>query len=121
MRKITLVILLLAGLLLGTGPVMANGAPPMIYGAGNLSCGTWSEGRRQPHSPAVSLARSWVLGFLSAMDGATHFISHDTKRLRSLDVNAVNSWLDDYCRANLLDHIALAAARLTNQLGEQNR
>jgi hypothetical protein len=121
MRKLTPVILILAGLLLGSGPVMANGTPAMIYGAGNLSCDTWSEGRRQPHNPAVSLARSWVLGFLSAMDGATHFISHDTKRLRSFDVNAVNGWLDNYCRANPRDYVALAAARLANQLDEQNR
>jgi hypothetical protein len=107
--------------LIMSSTAMANAASPIIYGAGNLTCSSWSEGRGQAHNPVVPLARTWVLGFLSAMDGATHFISHDAKRLRNVDVDTVNGWLDDYCRANPADTIALAAARLTNELGELNR
>lgn len=107
--------------LIMSSTAMANATAPAIYGAGYLTCSSWSEARGQPHNPVVPLAQTWVLGFLSAMDGATHYISHDTKRLRHVDVDSVDGWLDDYCRANPADTIALAAARLTNQLGELNR
>jgi len=73
----------------------------------------------------VNLELSWVQGWLSAenqefkstvskMPDKAKFGDKDL--LIGLDVDAIEGWLENYCRAHPLDHLFAAANALTGEL-----
>jgi hypothetical protein len=73
-------------------------------GQGNSSCGSWTAWRRDGLSVAPG---QWVLGFLS---GVGFDSGGDDNPLQGMDADGVWAWIDSYCAAHPIDHIAAAAA-----------
>jgi hypothetical protein len=84
-----------------------------IYGMGNLSCGTWLHEGGNPLSLSRIGMLSWVLGFTSAAGYYT--VRGD---LRDTDGQAIEAWVDKYCRENPLNKIKDAAASLVDELSK---
>jgi hypothetical protein len=85
----------------------AEAAQPGNYnllGSGTISCGTWTVWRRVGRA---SLPEQWILGFLS---GVGYEGGGGDNPLNGVDADAVWAWMDNYCRANPLDHVANAGA-----------
>ncbi len=85
--------------------------PPLvtIIGAGNRSCGQWTEDQRR-NEPDKYIDQEWVEGFLTGYNSAgtngVFNLGH------GIDVPALNEWVTNYCSAHPLDTIAVAAAWL---------
>jgi hypothetical protein len=73
-----------------------------ILGTGTASCGSWTALRREGQA---SLPEQWILGFLSGV-GYARVVEYGQDPLNGIDANAVWAWVDNYCQANPLDHLA---------------
>jgi hypothetical protein len=104
MRWIVLAGPLVAAFLLRSAEAQTS----MIMGVGGLSCGTWTEAKREGEAFEY---RAWMLGFLSGIGIASitwqpHGQSVDP--LTGTDKDGVLGWVDNYCQAHPLDLIAAA-------------
>jgi len=82
-----------------------------MLGEGLASCGQWTQAR-QANDPKVGRMAQWVAGFLSGLN--TEATGKDF--LVGTDFDAVMGWVDNYCRAQPLDPLVTAAAKLRNEL-----
>lgn len=82
-----------------------------VYGAGTQSCGAWLV---NPHGDLRrSHMLSWVLGWVSA---STYFTEAVGAHMRHTDANAVEAWVDKYCRENPLKDVSYASGELVAEL-----
>ena len=89
-----------------------------VYGAGTTSCGKWLADR-QNLSHHVEL--NWVLGWLTSSSyfiEALRPLNPNGGGLRHTDANAVEAWLDKYCRENPLKNIADGSLNLVDELSK---
>jgi hypothetical protein len=102
------------------GAVTLRPPPPpprtfTVYGVGNKSCGAWlSEGAESPGNGVKqpnNINTAWVMGFISGV-GAFNPLGV----LKETDGPAIEIWMNNYCRANTLDHVAEAAMALSKAL-----
>jgi hypothetical protein len=93
-----------------------------VLDVGANSCGKWTEARRVHGTPAEGTYTSWIYGYLSAaaasLEGEARsavFFGMNDKTLiekanilgpQSIDADAINAWMDNYCRAHPLETIA---------------
>jgi hypothetical protein len=77
---------------------------------GGLSCGRWTNTPKRSHEREVFT--KWVLGFLSGVN----IESEGSDFLKSMDVDALTAWVDNYCRANPLHGITEAMVELVKVL-----
>jgi hypothetical protein len=96
---------------LGTAIPVCNAADFQMLGAGTSSCGSWTASRRHPNSAAAIMYEAWVLGFLS---GVGSVAAARVDPLEGLDYNAVDGWVDNYCRDHPLDRIEGAAVQFVS-------
>lgn len=106
-----------------------------VLGAGASSCGKWMEARKVRGTSAEATHTSWVYGYLSAeaallasdARGAV-FLGKNSQTLiekadilnpKYIDVNAINAWMDNYCRAHAFETIADALRVLVAALKEK--
>jgi hypothetical protein len=80
-----------------------------LIGVGLNSCGTWTANRAQPNSIGARLSEQWVVGFLF---GAAS-LGPAVDPMNNTDAEGVWAWIDNYCHANPLDTISIAAAHFT--------
>ena len=102
-----LIVGLTAGLLFGTLASEASHRSPglyTIYGAGNLSCGTYAEQSR-------GTQLSWILGFVSGV-GSQAF-------LEETDRAAIEAWIRHYCHMYPLQTVAAASTSLVVTLAQR--
>jgi hypothetical protein len=102
MGKIALGALVVGALLLSASSTSA--VTITMKGIGAQSCGTWVES----YSPPMLV---WVQGFLS--HGAH---ARQGNILADVGHEAINVWIDNYCRAHPLDLISTAAFELELEL-----
>lgn len=57
---------------------------------------------------------NWVKGFITGINWAK-----DSEIARDLDIETVRKWMDNYCRANLHETVAAAAAAMVTELEAQ--
>ena len=81
-----------------------------VMGGGNLSCGKWIEFRDQP-SIHYQLEQ-WVFGYISGVNWYS-----DKKQSTPPDGDAAVAFIDQYCKNNPSDSLALAAAALVQETG----
>ncbi len=107
-------ILILAALLVGS--FSAHGY--MRYGDGNRSCGEWTQIQENGDAAAVA---QWVLGWVSAAGYYTvaKGIDNDSGILASIDSQAIETWVDDYCRRKPLNTVAHAAEAAVKELAKR--
>jgi hypothetical protein len=93
-----------------------------VLDLGANSCGKWTEARLVHGTPAEETHTSWVYGYLNAaaalLEGearsAVFFGTNDKTLIekanilspRYIDANAINAWMDNYCRTHPLETIA---------------
>jgi hypothetical protein len=107
MKKLLLVVALLVL------PHTAN-ADAMTYGQGIQSCGIWTTERNKGDSWAALVNQAWVLGFITAIDMSLQ--ATRDRMLKRTDTVAMTSFIDNYCAANPLKSIELAALDLVSKL-----
>lgn len=105
MRPIYLVILI-AGLLSVYGNVRAE---ITMIGAGNLSCGTWLDARKNAAKSASPAFEQWVVGFISGAAWAGNEINKIGDPLGPTDADGVYYWIDEYCRTHAAESLKVAA------------
>ena len=94
----------------------AQPVPVLTFGAGNSSCGTWTQTRSGPVTLKTVEYVSWVLGFMSGRSTARMYTAP-----KSFDSGAVLGWMDNYCRQNPLQSILAAAIMLDLEVAPINR
>ena len=114
MKKLS-VGLVLAGMLLA-----AEADAGSLWGAGTASCGRWVTDRRNAPSTAL-FEFSWVQGYITGLNsGMPSSYTNNGQVGAQLDINAAEVWLDNYCQAHPLDHLADAADQLYTYARSRN-
>jgi hypothetical protein len=80
-----------------------------LWGAGQESCGRWSETR---HTPTHYQYIQWVEGFISGVNWACRM-----QQAQPLDTAAIVAFMDRYCTNNPLHPIVKAAEVLVHETG----
>jgi hypothetical protein len=81
----------------------------LTIGEGATSCGTWTQARQ---NRSAGLAAQWVAGYLSGSNMDTNH----PDALVGADFQGLVGWIDNYCRANPLDPLVIAAWKLFREL-----
>lgn len=82
-------------------------ADKYLMGSGAKTCGSWTQA-----SPTVKHWKvSWLLGYLS---GINYFVKPEM--FSGQDVAAIESWMDNYCRAHPRDVLVTGANDLSIEL-----
>ena len=87
-----------------------------VHGAGAVSCGKWTQDRRDS-VPLAGALESWVQGFISAANGAMAQPGAPMFDWAA-DTNdeGVFAWIDNYCAAHPLNHVSTAADAMFGEL-----
>jgi hypothetical protein len=109
--------------------------PGYMLGIGASSCGKWMEARKVRGTPAEAMHTSWVYGYLSAeaallasdardavllgKNSQTLIERADILNPKYINANAINAWMDNYCRVHPLETIADALRVLLAGLKEK--
>lgn len=91
-------------------PTIAKAGSVSIRGAGSFSCGSWI--KETDYRP---LNMQWVLGFITALNYAESQRKPkdgETDLVDGTDANAIEVWMTNYCQANPLEDIWVAAGLL---------
>jgi hypothetical protein len=83
-----------------------------LLGEGNASCGEWTRERQK--TGLGSELRAWVRGYVTAANAYA-----DTKFLTRTSIDAINIWIDDYCRSKPFEKLAQAVDALVVALHSQ--
>src|SRR5262249_35509317 len=78
-----------------------------VWAMGNMSCGQWiTERQKDPEGMTVSLAVSWITGFVTGLNAFLPSTSLHSKEVGShTDLPSLIVWLDGYCQQHPLDKI----------------
>jgi len=80
-----------------------------IRGSGSQSCGSWTAAKEKGNWDRVVFL-SWVGGYLTAY---SRWVEKDYRgSVTTSDSEGAWAWVDNYCRDNPLDNVALAASEL---------
>lgn len=106
-----------------------------VLDVGASSCGKWIEARKVRGTPAEVTHTSWVYGYLIAAaarlesdargavllgeNNQTLIEKADILSPKYIDANAINAWMDNYCRAHPLETIVDALRVLLAGLKEK--
>lgn len=82
----------------------------MVYGAGTVSCGKWTEVRKLRVGVA---GEQWLAGFVTAFN-LYGFGGEDAAN--GIDMSGLAGWIDNYCQKNPLDNLSRAAESLVTEL-----
>jgi len=104
MRKVLFAALLCFSVVAGAGE---------IKGAGATTCGAWLRDRQ--HNDHFSQL-NWVLGYISSYNMFVYNGKDPNGIFGSVDPEAIQAWLDNYCREYPLDPVARGATTLVNEL-----
>ena len=111
MKRATNVVLVLL-LAMGVTILMtARTTALKIMGMVDTSCGSWTQARAIHQSQLMEL---WVIGFMSGVNYARSDERSDM--LKGTDVEALWSWIDNYCRSHPLETLPTAAIHLALEL-----
>lgn len=98
-------------LFLGVATTSPSQQTHYFYGAGLESCGSWTAMRRLEKTSNYYADVAWIQGFLSA--AGAYFLTAP----RETDADAIDGFVDNYCRDHPLEKLSLAAHALVNELG----
>ena len=117
----------IAGLLGIVVNMPAQGETRTVIGAG-MGCGDWTRARlseqRGNNNVGDLIHRyqmfAWVTGYLSGANEISQGPDFLTERTGT-STSAIEGWIDNYCKANPLDSMAIAAAALKTDLQTRSR
>jgi len=88
--------------------------PVMIIGNGTRSCAEWTSNRNDPTGVTTIAMEAWIGGFITAFNNYGPRRSGDV--LNGMTSDAVWTWMDNYCRVNPQDQLAVAAVAFVKEL-----
>jgi hypothetical protein len=88
--------------------------PVMIVGNGTRSCAEWTSNRNDPAGVTTIAMEAWIGGFITAFNSYGAGRSGDV--LNGMTSDAVWIWMDNYCRVNPQDQLAVAAVAFVKEL-----
>ena len=94
-------------LLLAATTTATSAHAHLVATRGGLTCSAWMQQRPK----ASKLSETWLLGFLSGMAQQA-----DIDLPQQPDDDSLFRWMDDYCRANPKQHVAVGAFVLFGKL-----
>ncbi|MCK5499274.1 MAG: hypothetical protein KAI77_08735 [Gammaproteobacteria bacterium] len=100
MKTISLIILVLSVTI--TMPVTASDKDGMYMSRGDISCGEWSDDRKNGGSSETT-ATSWILGYISAYNAQTPDVYDITS---GIEVGSISLSMDKFCRVFPLSHLS---------------
>src|SRR5688500_4723431 len=106
---ISIVLLALSAQADGSGQRDRRVGGYFVYGMGDNTCGSYVLTRSATDREAPF---QWVLGFVTAHDRINRGAFKET------DSDAVEAWLMQYCKANPLEYLHVAAQHLVIELGD---
>jgi hypothetical protein len=83
------------------------------FGEGSASCREWTRERQKNTGLGTELT-AWVRGYVT---GANAYA--DTEFLKQTSIDAINQWIDNYCRSRPLEILAQVTDALVNTLHAQ--
>jgi ABC-type phosphate transport system substrate-binding protein len=102
--------------LAGASLQSASAQPEATFiGWGDTSCLKWTAERRDPSSFLVPQMHNWAAGFVSG----SNWSSAGPDLLASVDIDAIGSWLDNYCLSNPLELFPNAVIALARELAQR--
>ena len=111
---------MVAAFLAAAVPTVATaGGYYLALAQGAISCGVWLRDRLGDDARIADEA--WVSGFITGMNAGIGAALGSDKLLqvgRGTDAAGMFSWIDNYCRAHPLDHLARAAETLWDTLND---
>lgn len=122
LRHVTSAAVLGAVVVAVAGHAVAADDPALIaiVGAGQESCGGWTDGRRNPGTPEAELRNvarvHWVLGYITANNYLLPADRGPKNIAEGTDHNGIMAWIDNYCAANPLVGLHSATDALVAEL-----
>jgi hypothetical protein len=86
----------------------------MIFGHGTRSCAEWTTDRRDSTGVTTIAMEAWIGGFITAFN--TYGSGRSGDILNGMTADAAWTWMDNYCRANPRDQLAVASVALVKDL-----
>ena len=91
-------------------------AQPKVYGFGNASCGQWVADHNAKNTSAAA-QEAWLGGYLSGLNALSAV--KDTDYGGGVDWAGLVGWVSNYCTANPLDKLNVAALQLVAEIGKR--
>jgi hypothetical protein len=91
--------------------------PFLFLSNGQDSCGEFLAG--SPQRQQLDIA--WILGFISGADSRGATVSERVVGSSFRDVEAVQAWVQQYCRTHAFDYLPQAAEALRNEFAKRER
>lgn len=101
-------------LMLAQAPVGGSSTHMTVLGAGNDSCGKWTDAKTNGGWPRV-IYESWLGGFVSGMNMNGSFMKYGDLT-EGMDIPGMVAWVDNYCAAKPLDKVMGATEALVIEL-----
>ncbi|PYR30923.1 MAG: hypothetical protein DMF90_26655 [Acidobacteria bacterium] len=125
MSRPKMIVLVAACLFLAVANAVAQDQPLINIGAAAESCGTWlasrdgekssSKGTRDVSVLRVVMMMSWVQGIVGGLSGTPADVRG--RVIRSFpNANAIEAWLDKYCRQEPLERVQMGGSALYGEL-----
>ena len=83
-----------------------------VVGAGQESCGAWTQA--EPNTLEYNEQQEWLWGFVTSYN--TYVAVSNGNVARGGDGYGMTAWVGNYCRAHPLDSVEIAAAKLIAEL-----
>jgi len=108
------VIPLLAVAVLVSGSFQAWSQTKNHWGEGNAPCSEWTKERSAKTVVGTQLA-AWLRGYVSGANVMQNY-KVNIFTATTADMDAMDRWINDYCRAHPLDKLVVAADSLVKKL-----
>lgn len=102
--KIVKAVLIIISILVSTTTAFA------VDTRGARSCGVWIK-ERQPNGGGGISSQTWLVGYLSGLA-----VGLGKDFMKGTDNDSIYLWVDNYCRANPLEHLLSAGEELATEL-----
>ena len=96
-----------------SGQSLDKNSKSFMLGAGVNSCGQWTKARVEGGAP---VDESWIEGFISSHN---HYAEGPNDLGRNMKLDALRSWVDNYCSQHPGDLLVSAAEALVIELIER--
>lgn len=98
----------------GLATFNATAQEPIVFGAGNSSCGAWSEAHKGSTTIQTVTQEAWVGGFLTGFDVWSYKVIPGI--FGGIDSPGLFAWITNYCQSHPLGSLAEATAALVTEL-----
>jgi hypothetical protein len=115
-RAMAFQVLLSAALLAGA-TAQARAQSKFFLGEGNAPCGSWTTERKANSTDGKQLS-AWARGYVSGANVMQKFKDNIFAK-NTAELNAMMSWLDEYCRAHPSENLVVATDQLVKTLIER--